>query len=479
MTKQWRCFALTLTSSLALLACSAQAPLPSQPSPPLQANWSSQHQLGNFAEQRFESQLSVQLQQLVAEALINNPAVTEQALLLDRQLYLIQQQHAQRWPQIDAYLSAASSGDRDSSTEQFRLGLDVSWELDWLGKLEARTQAAVFDARVQLELWQQSQLELAVTVIAQWFELLEAQLQYQLIEQRIANQQGNLEIIEAGYRSGLREALDVYLARADLNAVRSQLNQRQEQQLQAQLNLELSLGRYPAGKILAEGELGVPLAPLPAGIPSELLQRRHDLRAASFRLAAADKRVFAAYRERFPSLRLTASGGSQSEQLGELLDGESLLWSLFAGITAPLFDAGALQSQQQAEQALAASLDQAYQQAVLNSFAEVEQALSKEPLLQSSGELLDAAARDSELAAGLAFENYQLGLVNYITVLESQRRAFDARSAALSALNQQVQNRLQLYQALGGGLETSLPLRPDALPDIETPFPATEETNNG
>ncbi len=335
-----------------------------------------------------------------------------------------------------------------------------------------------------MELWQQSQLELAVTVIAQWFELLEAQLQYQLIEQRITNQQGNLEIIEAGYRSGLREALDVYLARADLNAVRSQLNQRQEQQLQAQLNLELSLGRYPSGKILAEGELGVPLAPLPAGIPSELLQRRHDLRAASFRLAAADKRVFAAYRERFPSLRLTASGGSQSEQLGELLDGESLLWSLFAGITAPLFDAGALQSQQQAEQALAASLDQAYQQAVLNSFAEVEQALSKEPLLQSSGQLLDAAARDSELAAGLAFENYQLGLVNYITVLESQRRAFDARSAALSALNQQVQNRLQLYQALGGGLETSLPLRPDslpdgALPDLETPFPATEETNNG
>jgi len=416
-------------------------------------SWSSQYQQGEFANQGFEQALPAQLQALIKEALSANPQLQQQGFALDQQLYQIQIQNSQSWPNINAFLSGQRSGNDAASSSQFRVGLEFSWELDWLGKLDAQQQAAILDAKVSFEQWQQAQIRLAANTAQQWYNVIAAEQQRQLIAERYKNLKANLQIIEESYQSGINSALDVYLARADLSAARARLNSRSSELIQAKRQLELLLGRYPSGQISVQGQLDTPLAALPAGLPSELLQRRHDIKAAQYQLAAADLRVYAAYRDRFPSLSLSGSGGGQSNQLNQLLDGNSLIWSVFAGISAPIFDAARRENIQQQRYAEAQSLNANYVDTVLNSFAEVEQALQLEPSLRHNAELLASAAEDSKQAERLAFENYLAGLNEYVTVLESQRRAFDAQSSAITALNSQLQNRIELYLALGGGLQ--------------------------
>ncbi len=416
-------------------------------------SWTSEYQQGQFNQQRFEQALPDALQTLISEALSNNPSLQQQGYALDQQLYQVKIQNSQSWPNVEAFLTGQRSGSDTNTATQLSAGIDISWEIDWLGKLDALQQAAVLDAKVSFEQWQQAQIRLAANTAQQWYNVIEAQQQQQLIEERYNNLKANLQIIEESYQSGLNSALDVYLARADLSASQAQLNSRNNQLTQAQRELELLLGRYPGGDIEVAGQLNVPLDAIPAGLPSELLTRRHDVKAAQYRLAAADLRVYAAYRDRFPSLTLTASGGAQSSQLNQLLNGESLVWSLFAGVTAPIFDAARRENQQLQQYAVAQGLNSAYLEQVLASFAEVEESLTLEPSLYQNAQLLATAAEDSKQAESLAFENYLAGLNEYVTVLESQRRAFDAQSSAITALNLQLQNRIELYLALGGHLE--------------------------
>ncbi|WP_220719333.1 efflux transporter outer membrane subunit [Agarivorans litoreus] len=448
---KWTWIALVITS---LGACSMHDTPAHEPVVNLTAtSWTSEYQQGEFNQQRFEKALPSALQTLISEALVNNPGLQQQGFALDQQLYQVKIQTSQSWPIVEAFLTGQRSGSDTNTATQLRVGLDISWEIDWLGKLDALQQAAVLDAKVSFEQWQQAQIRLAANTAQQWYNVIEAQQQQQLIEERYHNLKANLQIIEESYQSGLNKALDVYLARADLSASQAQLNSRNNQLIQAQRELELLLGRYPAGEITVTGQLNVPLNTIPAGVPSELLQRRHDIKAAQYQLAAADLRVYAAYRDRFPSLTLTASGGGQSSQLNQLVNGESLVWSLFAGVAAPIFDAARRENQQLKQYAIAQGLNSAYLEKVLASFGEVEKSLSLEPNLYQNALLLATAAEDSKQAESLAFENYLAGLNGYVTVLESQRRAFDAQSSAISALNLQLQNRIALYLALGGHLE--------------------------
>ncbi|WP_432464242.1 TolC family protein [Agarivorans sp. QJM3NY_33] len=444
-----------ILASTVLFGCSLKASPPQQAPQVANSHWSSHYRQGTFADHHFEQALPAPLQNLLKEAFQNNPNLQQSGYALDQQLYQIQIQQAQQWPNIEAFISGQRSGTDAASNAQFKLGLNFNWEIDWLAKLDARQQAAILDAKVSFEQWQQAQISLAATTAKQWYSLIEAQMQLALVNQRYENLGANLQIIQENYQSGLNSALDVYLARADLSAAQVQQNNRQQQLLKAQRQLELLLGRYPSGSIKVQGELAEALPAMPAGLPSELLLRRHDLKAAQYQLAAADLRVYAAYRDRFPSLKLTASGGSQSPQLQQLVNGESLIWSLFAGLTAPIFDAGQRKNIQLQQYAKAQALNQSYLEKILNSFAEVENSLSLEPSLYQSAQLLAAAAEDSMQAETLAFEGYLAGLNEYVTVLESQRRAFDARSSAISALNSQLQNRIELYLALGGDLNHS------------------------
>lgn len=351
--------------------------------------------------------------------------------------------------ELSTFLRGGRQGSQ-STRDSFSLGLDFSWELDILGKLDDRSQAALFEAAISIENWRESRLALIAGITGQWFILLENYQQLALIQKRAQNLRDNLQIIEEGYLMGLSPSLDLHLARADFSATEARVVARKQEMRKQTREMEYLLGRYPETELHAAGSLPREMVEIPAGIPANILNRRPDILAAGHTLAAANLRVAEAYKNRFPSLRLTGSYGSSTEALSQLLNGDSAIWSLFAGLTAPLLDGGRLEALQGKSTARAAESAALYTDTVLSAFMEVENSLEAELRLTEQQTLLEHAAEDSTRAENLAFEQYQNGLVNYVTVLESERRAFDAQSTVLAIYNERMQNRIRLFLALGG-----------------------------
>lgn len=363
-----------------------------------------------------------------------------------------------RWPQVSAALNA-SRAKRNSVvggniisgiSNNFQTGLEVSWEADIWGRLSHQARAAVFELAASESDYQAARLSLAANIARQWFNSVEASQQVQLADETVKNYQQALTIIRENYQAGVNSALDVRLARTNVATAQSQHAARLAQ-LDAQLrSLQILLGRYPSSSIQHAEKLPELNRNIPAGLPSQLLQRRPDLIAAEQRLLATDERVSQAKKNRLPQIRLTTSGGSSTDEFKNLLDSDTLIWSITSGISAPLFQGGRLKASQKLAIANADQALNQYVQTVLNAFREVETALALTPLLKQQQHALITAAAEAQESEQLAAEQYRAGLVDIITWLEAQRQLFTARSNLLQVQNQQLQNRIDLHLALGG-----------------------------
>ncbi len=216
--------------------------------------------------------------------------------------------------------------------------------------------------------------------------------------------------------------------------------------------LEVLLGRYPSGKLLANAKLPMPPTTLAAGIPSELLTRRPDLRAAFNRLQAADSRLSASKKALLPRIALTASGGMSSAALTDIIDPRAAAWHLAAGLVQPIFAGGQLDAAIQLNSAKTQQAISVYQNTALNAFREVEQALAAEQWLRAQEKALQEAVNQTQASRQLAVYSYRQGLIQILTLLDSYRSAFTAQSEYLVVQRQLVNNRIALYLALGGGV---------------------------
>lgn len=169
-------------------------------------------------------------------------------------------------------------------------------------------------------------------------------------------------------------------------------------------------------------------------------------------LLASDAALAIAHKQRFPGLLIQASAGDSRRSLSDLLQG-SLAWSLAAGLTQPLFNAGRLEAGETRARARVEELEQRYLEQLFIAFAEVETALGRHQALQRQYGQYQQAERNALLAEELAFEQYRKGLVEYSTVLEAQRRSLDAQTSVIQTRRDLLQNRVALYRALGGGLD--------------------------
>lgn len=415
-------------------------------------SWSAGHVIN--ASNNYTSALTrySELSALISEALINNPQLGNQKLSVDLAVESLKQTNTGEWPKIDAFLSSGRQEANNNISNSTSLRADVNWELDFLGKLDDKTKAATLDAKQAVLGYQQQQTQTVTLITQQWFNLIFTQSQYELIEKRKANLQENLDIIEDGYNQGVNQPLDVYLARADVARAKASAQENLTSLKNAQRDLELSLGRYPAADIVANGDLSFASTPVPAGMPSTLLQRRFDLQQAQLKLEAENYRLANAYKQRFPSLSLSLSGGQSSQELKNLFKPDNLIWSIFANASAPIFDAGFLASQQEQQAIKAKQAANAITTSTLQAFIEVENALTAEVTLAEREKEQAEATRYFMTAEKLAFEQYIAGLSAYITVLESQRSAYDAQTTLLSIKNARIQNRVNLLQALGGDI---------------------------
>ena len=398
------------------------------------------------------------LHALVREALANNPDLRVTAAKLETAQANAAIAGAARVPTLSA--RAQASRTKRNSTSGFKIvsnrnnrfspSLELAWEADVWGRLSDTAQAARLDAAEAAANLHAARLSLAANTAKGWFNLTESELQLQLATQTYRSYTNNLAVLEDALQRGLTKALDVRLMRTSVRNAENTVQLRLRERDGARRSLEVLLGRYPRSELALAGELPQLAAAVPAGLPAQLLERRPDIRAAQAKFLASHRRVASAKKDRLPQISLTSSAGTSTDELKDVLDVNNNIWSLAANLTKPIFDGGKIRAQIDRAKAQREEARYAYVQAALQAFAEVETALAAEKFLNGQATALAASVKESTEAEELAQEDYLAGLADIVTVLESQRRVFDARRALLELQNLRLQNRIDLYLALGG-----------------------------
>ena len=335
----------------------------------------------------------------------------------------------------------------------YGVSLDVSWEVDLWGRLRSTAQAAVADLQASAADLRAGQLSIAGQTTKAWFTIAEAQQQVDLSRQTVASFRASAEQVQLRFEAGVRPALDLRMALLNLSNTKALLQQRLQQLDQAIRQLEVLLGQYADGKIEMPDVLPTITPAVPTGLPADLVARRPDLVAAERQLAAATVRTEIARTELLPRMSLTSSTGTATDGLRSLVDGNFGVWSLLGNIVAPLWQGDRLRAQVSRAEARGAEALATYANAALIAYAEVETALAADGFLADRVSNLNESVQQARAAEGLAEERYHAGLDTYITVLDSQRSAVSAEAELISARRLHLENRVDLYLALGGGFE--------------------------
>ena len=416
-----------------------------------------------------------QLESLVAEAIEYNRDLLAAAARLSGAYEGTIIGGAARLPSFTTSGSASHARSRTQDTagdlrpfvtaENARLSLTASWEIDLWGRLADLHHAAIEDYQAESADYRGARLSLAANTARAWLNLITAYQQVDLAHETLASFQKNFQITERNYRAGdpTTSSLAVSFGGNQVASAQRGLIARELGRDEAKRSLEVLLGRYPAAAIEGRTELPTLTRDVPAGLPWELMMRRPDLVAAAADLRASALRAEAAQKDLRPSLSLT-SGGSSTATGGDLLDlirePDAIALNVATSITQPLYRGGSLKAR--ARQALARNEAAIafFSSIALRAFREVESALAAEHSLAAQETYLTKERQQATLAESQAMREYSQGLVDILSVLEAQRRAFNARSAMISLKNQRIQNRIDLYLALGGDFES--PARPTA-----------------
>tara|TARA_R100001377_G_scaffold33198_1_gene18123 strand:- start:389 stop:1795 length:1407 start_codon:yes stop_codon:yes gene_type:complete len=456
MTRRFRLL-LPLLSSLLLLACSNTSEVDEKLKDlPLPQNWQdSKHSLA--VEHNWLSELeNLQVHQLVKKALTSNHQFAMQAYSLEIAEQQLIVSGSQLWPELDLAFRSGRNKDNqaDSYSNSNSVNLNLSYEVDIWGKLSDADRITNFNYLAQKATFEQYKQQLVVNVLTTWFRVIEAEKLLALYRSRVANSQQNLAIIEAGYNSGLTAALDVYLTRNDLNNELTRVSEQETEKTKLIRQLERLIGEYPKGELLVNANLPLLTTDIPVGLPSELISRKPELKASWYQLLSQDAGLAYAHKQRFPSIVLSGSVGDSNADIGDLLSGSSLAWSLLGSVSAPIFNAGRLKANEEKARIELKQGEQLYLDTLYNAFSDVENAITTEKNLKNSYYTMLAAQENAKIASTLSFEQYQSGLVTYTTVLDAQNRSFEAQSTLIKIKNQLIANRINLHLSLGGDFTT-------------------------
>ncbi|MGH8712961.1 MAG: efflux transporter outer membrane subunit [Casimicrobiaceae bacterium] len=342
----------------------------------------------------------------------------------------------------------------------FAVGSSVSYALDYTGGAARSVEQRQALADYQEQQLRAARLALTGNVVVQAMAIMSARAQIAAIESLLADDRRNLDLVQASFDAGNVARIDVLSAQSQLANDRTLLPPLRQQISVAQHALAILAGRTPANWTPPSFDLSELSLPeeIPVSLPSELVHRRPDILAAEAQLHAATASVGVAAADLYPHINLTASGGLQALTLQSLFEPSSLVFSLAAGLTAPLFDGGTLRAEHRAAtEAMRASAAN-YQQAVLRAFQQVADALEA---LQHGAELLDAQAQALDSARAnveLARESYRAGNAGVLQVLDAERLFQGARLGYVRAKAQRYADTAQLFLALGGDWQGAAPV---------------------
>ena len=417
------------------------------------------------------------LQTLVSAALADSPDLAAAQARLRAARAQWRAAGADLIPNVGASAQGSRSrGSRETGAsgqamERYQAGFDASWEIDLFGGLRRAREAAQADLDA-------AALTLADARASLVAEVVRTYVLYRSTAQRLAIARDNLaaqgeteQLTDWRVQAGLTSSLALEQARANRAQTEAQIPALETSLAGYGNALAVLIGQAPGQLpvVLGSGH-AIPALPadLALGVPADLLRQRADLRAAERRLAAATARIGAAQAQRYPSVTLSGSLGFEALSVGALGGAESLTRSLAAAIGATIFDGGRLVAQVDLQRANRDEALETYRQAVLVALQEVEDALVSVRNGQRRVASLGRAAESARNAALLARHQYEAGLADYETVLDTERTRLSAEDGHAAAQADLVTARLQLIKALGGGW-----LPDDAMPTSDVSDPGT------
>ncbi|MES2959009.1 MAG: efflux transporter outer membrane subunit [Pseudomonadota bacterium] len=411
------------------------------------------------------------LNALVAEALQNNRDLARAVARIDESRALLALSRSESQPSLTATVSGSrqritetgsplQGGSPTSSTYRARINAD--YEIDLWSRLAKASAAARAELLAATTTRDGLYGAIAAQVVQAYASLQAQDAQRQLFGSAVEVQRESLGLQRLRLNAGDIGELDLRQLEGELATNEAQLPRLDRARGESERALAVLLGRSPRALIeQAVARAPQPVAPptvlaVPAGLPSDLLQHRPDVRAAEARLAAAGARVDVARAAYFPRIALSASLGQESSDLSRLFDGPSLIWNLLASATQPIWGGGRLRAQSDAERARERIAELDYRDSVANAFSDARNALGARSETAESLRLAEQRASALTRAAELTRLRHNGGESSRLQLIEAERAALSAQAQVADARRAVIAAQADLYRALGGGWSTAL-----------------------
>jgi outer membrane protein, multidrug efflux system len=416
------------------------------------------------------------LQGLIRIALRENQDVRVALARVNEARALLGIQRLEFLPQIDIFASGerfklpdSLTGQPQSERNAFQVGGSLAWEIDLWGRIRRLNESA----KASLLATEQGRRGVILTIVSEvarvYLELRDLDQELDIAERQREIRRQSLQLARARFEGGLTSELDVRqgegaLANAEGTVFRL-LRERQQKENELSILLGRAPGDVPRGEPLSAQEFP---DVIPAGLPSELLQRRPDVQQAEQELRAANAQIGAAIAALFPTISLTGSGGTASRDIDNLFSAGTGFWNLALNLFQPLINRGRNLKQVQVERARTEAAVAFYERTVLTAFREVEDGLVGVQRLREEADAAGRAAEAARQSVGLASLRYEGGVDNYLNLLDAQRELLTAELQESQLLRLQRVAVVQLYKALGGGWDPVTDTLAVPLPDTAT-----------
>lgn len=393
----------------------------------------------------------------VAEANLN---VAVAAAQLRQARALVRTAQSGSFPALTAGISATrghinrtlGATEHDGKTlSTFQLPVDLSWELDLWGRVRRGVEAS--QAR-----YEASAADLAAVTLSTQAELVNAYFQLrlldtqrQLLDATTAIYQKSYDITNYQYTAGVASKAELLQAESQLKSTAVQALDLGVRRAQLEHAIALLIGKAPATFTLPAATLITQVPVIPAGLPSELLERRPDIAAAERNMAAANAQIGIAQAAFYPTVRLSAGGGFSASTLANWLEWPSRFWSIGPAASASLFDGGLRQAQSEQARASYELSVASYRESVLRAFQEVEDNLAALRILKEEAQLQEQAVASARQSMSITNDQYQAGAVAYLNVLIAQSVTLANEQTALNIYGKRLAASVLLVKALGGG----------------------------
>ncbi|WP_188565520.1 efflux transporter outer membrane subunit [Undibacterium terreum] len=402
------------------------------------------------------------LRKVIALALANNRDLRVSTLNIEKARAQYNIERAAYLPKLSASVSQTATRTPSTMTgsgeaaisRQYTGGLGIaSYELDLFGKVRSLTEAGLQSYLGTEEARRAAQISLVAEVANGYLTLMADQERLRLAQDTLKSQQTSYDLSKQRFKAGATSGLDMYDAQTSVETARSDVAVYTAQLAVDQNALTLLVGSVVPAELMPQGELAAvsKLAPLPAGLPSEVLQRRPDVLEAERALIAANANIGAARAAFFPSISLTASAGSASSTLSGLFKAGSSTWSFIPQISLPIFEGGVNRANLGIAKVNRDISVAQYEKAIQAAFREVADALAQNGTLDERMDAQQALVDASAKSFRIHEARYKKGAESYLDSLVSQRALYTAQQNLISARLTQAGNAVTLYKVLGGG----------------------------